>query len=177
MIITVSGLASTGKTTLAQFLASHYSYEYYPMSKIFREEARKRGISVEELSLSQDRSKIDKILDEETKRICETRDNIVIEGRLVAWICRNAEVRIWLHAPLHVRAKRLSKREHVSYDEALKRLKERDKADRQQYLKLYGIDITDLSIYNLIIDTEKHGIESMKSMALEFITMKKERTL
>ena len=175
MKITVSGLAGTGKTTLASFLASYYGYDYYPMSRIFREEARKRGLSIEDFSKSKERSEIDKVLDEETKRICRNHDNIVLEGRLVAWLCKAAEVRIWLHAPLSVRAKRLSKREGITYKEALKRLKERDEADRKHYLRLYDIDITDLSVYNLIIDTAKHNIDSMKAVALDFIEEKRKQ--
>ncbi len=175
MKITVSGFAGTGKTTLASFLASYYGYEYYPVSRIFREEARKRGLSVEEFSKSKERSDIDRVLDEKTKKICKNYDNIVLEGRLVAWLCKEAEVRIWLHAPLSVRARRLSKRDGITYKEAFKRLKERDEADRKQYLRLYGIDITDLSVYNLIIDTEKHNIESMKAVALDFIKEKRDQ--
>jgi Cytidylate kinase len=46
-------------------------------------------------------------------------------------------------------------REGKGYNAVLKETKERENNGRMRYKKFYGIDLDDLSIYDLIINTEK----------------------
>ena len=79
--------------------------------------------------------------------------NVVIEGRLAGWMVENADLKIWLDAPIMERAKRVARREGISVEEAFMQIAEREKQNRKRYLNLYGIDIDDKSIYDLIINT------------------------
>jgi cytidylate kinase len=65
-------------------------------------------------------------------------------------------LKIWIKAPLPVRAKRILRREKsVSFDEELERTIEREKSEALRYMSYYNIDINDFSIYDIIIDSEK----------------------
>jgi cytidylate kinase len=52
--------------------------------------------------------------------------------------------------------KRIQKREKsVSFDEDFKRTVLREKSETLRYINYYNIDIGDLSIYDIVIDSEK----------------------
>ncbi|NPA38694.1 MAG: AAA family ATPase [Candidatus Nanohaloarchaeota archaeon] len=169
MKISVSGLSGCGKTTLSKYLAEVFGLEYYGASKLIRDAAQQRGIPLEEFLKTHDRFQLDKIVDNSTKQLCKTKEKVVVEGRLTGWFCENADMRIWVHASLETRARRLAKRDNLPYEEAVKKIKERDEADRKAYLKLYGIDLLDLGVYDLILDTDDDDIERMNKNAEDFI--------
>lgn len=65
-------------------------------------------------------------------------------------------LRIWIKAPLSVRIKRIMRRERsVSFDEELEKTVQREKSEALRYMSYYNIDISDLSIYDIVIDSEK----------------------
>lgn len=84
-------------------------------------------------------------------------DNIIIGTRLAAWLI-DAELRIWLHAPLEARAGRISLRESshgISYEHTLYKTLKRDEYNRKRYLRLYGINIEDHSDFDITINTSQ----------------------
>ena len=65
-------------------------------------------------------------------------------------------LKIWIKAPLPVRVKRILRREKsISFEEELERTVEREKSEALRYMNYYNIDISDLSIYDIVIDSEK----------------------
>jgi cytidylate kinase len=65
-------------------------------------------------------------------------------------------LKIWIKAQLPTRVKRIQKREKsVSFDEEFKRTTLREKSEALRYINYYNIDIGDLSIYDIVIDSEK----------------------
>ncbi len=65
-------------------------------------------------------------------------------------------LKLWIKAPLSVRVKRILNREKsVSFDEELEKTVEREKSEALRYMNYYNIDIDDLSIYDIVIDSEK----------------------
>ncbi len=170
MRISVCGLSVSGKSTLAKMIAEYYGLEFISSGKIFREEATKRGLKLEEMSKKFE-IELDYKIDETTKTLCNTKDSFVIEGRLVCYFCKES-LKIYLHAPLEVRAKRYSERENIPFEEALNAVRERDTYDLKRYAEIYGIDDYDKtmkSLADLVIDTKQHNIEDMFSLAKKFI--------
>ena len=157
LVITVSGLAGSGTTTLCRNLAKHYGFKHIYAGLIFRQMAKERGMTLEEFQKYVElHPEIDREVDRrqvEAAKEC----NVVIEGRLAGWMVKNADLKIWLDAPIMERAKRVARREGVSVEEAFVQIAEREKQNRKRYLNLYGIDIEDKSIYDLIINTAKWG--------------------
>lgn len=94
------------------------------------------------------------------------RENVVIGTRLAAWLV-DADLRIWLHAPVEVRAARIFEREGgVSEAEVLYRTLTRDRDNRQRYIELYGIDIDDHHGFDLIINTHQLTADQVASLTV-----------
>ncbi len=88
-----------------------------------------------------------------------------------------AGLKIFLVAPDPVRFERISKRDHLPLKKAEETTLRREKEERERFKSLYGIDIHDISIYNLIMDTNLLPlIESKKTIiniTRDFIQYKK----
>ena len=94
------------------------------------------------------------------------RSRVVVGSRLAGWLV-DADLRVWLHAPLEARAKRIFQREpdkHAGYESVLYRTLQRDEQNRKRYLEIYGIDINDRSDFDIIINTEKLTAEQVSSL-------------
>jgi len=62
-------------------------------------------------------------------------------------------VKVMIDAPLAVRAKRVAGREKKDTKAAEREISAREMSERVRYKALYGIDLTDRSVYDLIIDS------------------------
>ncbi|NJF25332.1 (d)CMP kinase [Thermococcus sp. Bubb.Bath] len=157
LVITVSGPGGSGTTTLCRNLARYYGFKHIYAGLIFRQMAKEMGMTLQEFQKYVElHPEIDREVDKrqvEAAKEC----NVVIEGRLAGWMVRDADLKIWLDAPMMERAKRVARREGISVEEAYVQTAEREKQNRKRYLNLYGIDIEDRSIYDLIINTAKWG--------------------
>lgn len=169
IIIAVSGKPGTGKTTYAKHLAREFKLRYVSSGEVFRRIAQERGIDLVELhKLAERDQSIDREVDaralEEAKR-----GGVVVEGHLAAWLLRDvADLKIVLTAPLEVRAERVSKREGRPIDRVMEEVKAREESNRARALKYYGVDIEDLSIADIVINTAVFDIEGIKR-ALEVL--------
>ncbi|MGC8982583.1 MAG: (d)CMP kinase [Desulfurococcaceae archaeon] len=157
--IVISGPPGSGKTTQAKLIAEHFNLEYFSAGRIFREIAEKRGLSLEELSIQalMDPS-IDVEVDRRTLQAAE-KDNIVIDGHLAAWIVSDiVDFRIYVTAPLALRVLRIASRDGVPVEKALRETLVRETSQKRRFLEQYGIEIDDLSIFDLVINTKQIGI-------------------
>lgn len=157
MLITISGPAGSGKSTAAKALASSLGYEHVSGGDIFRELAEERGMTPLELNRhAEEDDQIDRDLDRRLRQIAAQRDDLVLESRLAGWMAgEHADFRIWLDAPLDVRARRIAEREEKSRELAGEETKERSESEARRYEDYYGIDISDLSIYDLVLNTSR----------------------
>jgi len=153
IVITISGLVGSGKTTVAKALVNSLDLTHVQAGSVFREMAREKGMSLQEFSVVAEKDKnFDELVDERQKELAK-QGNVVIDGRLSGWLI-DADLKIWLKARLEERVKRVAKREGKDYETALIETKEREKSELKRYKKLYGIDLNDLSPYDFIINTE-----------------------
>lgn len=156
LIITVGGPPGAGTTTFSKMLADLLGLRYVYAGQIFREEAKRRGLTLEEFSrMAEKNEDIDKELD--SLMLEEIRKGrIVAEGRLTGPLAKREGIEcfsIWMDAHPRIRAGRIKEREGGNLKEILRRMKEREESERERYRKIYGIDIYDLSLYDLIIET------------------------
>jgi cytidylate kinase len=164
LIITISGPPGSGKSTLSKILSVKLGLELVAMGDIFRKCANERCMSLEEFGMiAQCNEKIDREIDDMQKNIAAEKDNIIIEGRLSGFLV-DADIRIWLKAPLEIRARRISKRENKPEALAREETYQREECERERYLKYYDIDIKDLSVYDLIIDSSKWNPEELSEI-------------
>ncbi len=154
LVITMSGPPGSGKSHCAERIAEIYGLPYHSSGGIFREMARERGLSLEEFSrLAGEDPSIDREVDRRTSEAAKG-GGAVLEGRLVPWFTDpRGRLSFYLTAPFRERAKRISEREGISLAEAEEKTRGREEGERERYLRLYGIDLRDLSVYDFIINT------------------------
>lgn len=151
MILTIGGLVGAGKTTLARRLAGAHGMSYITIGDIMRQMAEKRGMSLNEFSgLAEKDPSIDREIDERQRK--SAKDNCIFDSRLSAFLIK-ADIKIWLTAPLEVRAERVAKREGAPLKEALNNIRRREESERKRYKGFYKIDLNDLSVYDLVLNT------------------------
>jgi len=159
MLLTISGPPGGGKSTNAAHLAEAFDLEHVSGGDIFRELADERGYSTLEFNqLAQENEQIDLDLDRRLREYAVEREDLVLESRLAGWLAGDqADFRFWLDAPLSVRAERIAAREDKSPEVAMEETSARETSEAGRYEEYYGIDITDLSIYDLAINTARWG--------------------
>ena len=163
MLITVSGPAGSGKSTLASALAADLGYEHVSGGDIFRSLAEERGLTPLELNKqAEEDDQIDRDLDRRLRSLARDRDDLVLESRLAGWMAGDfADLRLWLDAPLSVRAARIADREDKSVEAAERETTARARSEAQRYADYYGIDIEDTSIYDLTLNTARWSVEGV----------------
>ena len=165
MIITIGGLAGTGTTTLAQVLSEKFNVPYISAGFIFREMAAERGMSVLEFSeFAEGNDEIDKEIDKRQAEKAKSTDNLILEGRLSAFFVDNADLRICLMTPFDVRSKRIAERENKSVDVAKSEIIIREESEVLRYKEIHNIDISNMEIYDLIINTDSFDPESISEI-------------
>jgi cytidylate kinase len=165
MLVTISGLPGSGTTTAAGLLAEKYDLELVSAGDVFRTLAREKDMTLAEFGrLAESDPSIDLMIDERQKEIALTGDNIILEGRLAGHMADNSQsfcLSFWLKAPREERVRRIVQREGSSYDVRLAETVEREASEALRYQEIYSIDINDLSVYDLVIDSGRWGPESI----------------
>jgi len=169
MLITISGTPGSGKTTVARLLADRLGIAHVYAGDIYRSEAEARGISLADLNaLAEKDHSIDRTLDDRMADYARA-GNVVLEGRLAAFIALEVGVdalKVWLSASEAVRAERVAGREGQSAAEVLAQNEERQRSDARRYLAIYGWNLDDISIYDLILDSDRQSPEALAEAIL-----------
>jgi cytidylate kinase len=151
VLITISGLPGSGKTTVARLVAKELGLEHVYAGDIFRRQAAQAGVSLEEYARRAERDhSIDRALDDQMRRRAAA-GNAVLEGRLAAFMAEEVGVpalRVYLDASEDVRATRIAGREGGEAATRLREIQAREASDARRYREIYGFD-SDRARYDL----------------------------
>lgn len=157
MIITISGLIGSGKTTVCRMLGEQLEHRTVISGHVFREMAKELDLSLEEFGLKAEQDpKYDALIDERMVDIARNDGDLILEGRLAGQMMRRNSIPafcVFLDAPLDIRTQRVSGREGVDLTAAMHEMSAREASEVLRYRKFYDIDVTDRSIYDMVIDT------------------------
>ena len=79
---------------------------------------------------------------------------VLLDSWTMGWLLKTG-FKIWLVASVEKRAERIAKRDKISYQEALRVLKEKEAKTKAIYKKLYGFTLgEDFEPFDLVLDTD-----------------------
>lgn len=172
MIIAIAGLTGSGKNTVGEFLAKSLGIRM--VCPTMKDMAKKEGVSLIEFQkMAELDPNIDLKFDLLLKEECAKGDAIVTTW-LGAWITK-PDVAIFLNAKNTTRAERIMGRDKMPFATALKHVKQRDSQNKKRYKKLYSIDITDTSIFDVVINSDKFNPGQVNELALSCVKIKLNR--
>jgi len=177
MIITISGLPGSGKSTVGKMLAEKLGYRFYSVGDLRGKWALEKGMTINELNeLGENEEWTDKKADECQTEIGKRDDNLVIDGRLAFHFIPNS-FKVFLAVDPDEGARRIFKdnsgkrsdEKKVGLKQLRSGLEERIKSDEKRYKKYYGLDFRDKGHYDLVIDTTRLEPDEVVSKILKAI--------
>lgn len=159
LVITLSGKHGSGRSTHAKLLAESLGLRYISTGTLFRIHAEELGVNLEEMNqIASENPDFDNWLDAKTKEESRKR-GVVIDANLSAWMAEEPDLKIFVHCPFNERVRRIAEREGREFDEVAKETRSREELEAIRYKEYYGVDLNDLSIYDLIINTSLFTVE------------------
>lgn len=172
VVVCISGMAGTGKSTLAKKLAKKYGLKYYSGGDALKVLASEEGYdtssrgwweSPEGLRFLERREKdaqFDKAVDEKLLEYAKS-GNVLLDSWTMPWLIKSG-FKIWLLASTEKRAARVAVRDRLPLKEALKVLQEKEAKTKAIYKKLYGFALDeDFKPFDLVLDTDDLNAEEV----------------
>ena len=175
-IITINGSLGSGKSSTANLVARDLGFRRFSSGDFFRKIGLDLGISLNEVSKRAEANPvIDQMTDDEIKKVGQM-DKVVIDSRLAFhWIPDSFKVYLDLPPEIarerilnDLKVNKLRQESEISSntEEIYEKIKERLESEKKRYQELYGVDHTDKSNYDLVIDTNKNNLEEVVKIVI-----------
>jgi cytidylate kinase len=168
MIIAISGLTGSGKSTIGDKIAKKLRIKHVSMT-------HKKFVNAgtDLLKFTKDaKPSFEKSFDQEI--IKEAREgDCVVTTWLGPWLIKDATVKVWLHASLDTRINRKIKElggkplKHVR-----KYVMDKDDLNRKRYKKIYNIDLDNRRIFDVDINTDRLSISQSADLIIALARIK-----
>ena len=165
IVICISGMAGTGKSTLSKKLAEKYTLKCFSGGDALKELANAEGYdasrqgwweSPEGLNFLNERirnPKFDQAVDSKLLEYAK-QGNVLLDSWTMPWLLKGG-FKIWLMASIEKRAARVAERDKITIDEAFEVLKEKEERTKSIYKTLYGFSLgEDFAPFDLVLDTD-----------------------
>ena len=172
IVICISGMAGTGKSTLSKKLAEKYNLKCYSGGDALKELAKAEGYDVsrqgwwespEGLNFLKERvidPKFDKAVDAKLLEHAQ-QGNVLLDSWTMPWLLKEG-FKIWLMASIEKRAARVAERDKITVNEAFNVLEEKEDRTKAIYKKLYGFVLgEDFAPFDLVLDTDNLDAEEV----------------
>ena len=172
IVLCISGMAGTGKSTLSKKIAQKYNLKCYSGGDSLKELAKEQGYKVsnggwwespEGLKFLEERvkdPKFDRTVDNKLLEYAR-QGNVLLDSWTMPWLLKDG-FKIWLIASMEKRAARVAERDKITIDEAYAFLKEKEAQTKAIYKKLYGFSLgEDYAPFNFVLDTDNLNAEGV----------------
>ncbi len=179
-VICISGLAGTGKSTLAKKIAQKYNLNYFSGGDALKDLAKQQGYDISlqgwwessvGINFLKERAsdpKFDKAVDDKMLEYAE-QGNVLLDSWTMPWLLKSG-FKIWLEASFEKRAARVAERDKMTLDEAVKMLQEKETRTKAIYKELYGFVLgQDMAPFDFILDTDNLGADEVYAVLCKVI--------
>jgi cytidylate kinase len=170
-IITLTGDLGSGKSTVSKILCERLNYDYIYTGKIQREIAGRYRMTTLELNqYAETHPEIDEEIDATFQSLNHSTD-LIVDSRL-AWFFIPESFKVFLKTDIKIAVRRIiddhqrQNEKYSSEEEAANDIAARKASENKRYMELYGADCSDLSNFNLVIDTSFITPEEVAGMIM-----------
>lgn len=176
--VVISGLPCSGKSVVCNRLCELYQLRFLSIGEMWRAEWRRQhpneDISFEEFWRSTSEED-NRQVNVDAKEIMG-KEWLVVDSRYTAFYCKDLPyLRVFMTAPLEIRAQRAEKREREKVasglisrarraNELMEILRQREEDEYEAGMNLFGQNYKDMQHYHLAIDTGSQTIEQEVEM-------------
>jgi cytidylate kinase len=165
LLICISGMAGTGKSTLAKKIAKKYILKCYSGGDALKELAKEAGCAItgegwweshaglKFLEQRVNDPQFDKEVDSKLLNYAKLGD-VLLDSWTMPWLLKGG-FKIWLMASFDKRAARVAERDKMTFEQACAVLNEKETQTKAIYKKLYGFNLgEDFVPFDFILDTD-----------------------
>jgi cytidylate kinase len=163
--IAISGKSGCGNTTVSRIVAENLDLEFINFT--FRSLARERSITLSDvLDLAAGDDSWDKEVDTRQVLLARESDGCVLGSRLAVWMLEEADFKVYLTASAEIRAARIVEREGGTLEAVAAFTAERDRQDRERYIRIYKIDNNNYGFVNMVINPDNLEPDTIAQMII-----------
>ena len=173
--ITITGELGSGKSTVAKLVAEQLGFAFFSTGDAHRQLAEKLHITTLQLN---ERALTDKSIDQQIDGQFQALENqdtpYVVDSRLAFHFLPNSfkvmlTVEPLVGAQRIMNAQRSSEAVYTDVQACLKANETRRKIEKQRFMDLYGVDISDKNAFDYVLDTTNQTPEdTAKSLIFQY---------
>jgi len=157
--ISVTGDIGSGKSAVCRLLSEATGFAVYSTGAMQREIAARRGMSTLELNrYSETHPEIDEEIDAWSAALGRRAESLIVDSR-IAWHFVPCSFKVYLTVEPRIAAERIlgdGRRQGERYadvDEAMRDIRRRRESEIERFRDTYGLDLGDLTQFDLVVDT------------------------
>jgi len=179
--VCLSGLTGSGKSTLARKLAERYGLKRVSGGDILKELIGgkdslydpgwwERDLASEAMERRLANPELDREVDRRLMELAK-EGGYVLDSWTMAYLLGPGDcIKIFLKADIEIRALRVARRDRISIEEAIRRIKLKEEETYKIYKRLYGFELgKDLTPFHLVLDTTKLNVNDVFAIVSKFI--------
>ena len=183
--IIISGMPAVGKTTVSKSVAAALKKPMVGGGDVLKEMAVEAGYTPggddwwdkgEGMRFFEGRKRSSDFDKEVDARLLQKakKGDVVITSYPVPWLTADG-LKVWLSGSVQSRAKRMSKRDGISFTKCKEVLSVRDSENYKLYKKIYGIEFgKDLRPFDLVVQTDAIDENRVADIVIRYVTNRRD---